>query len=242
MKTLASFILIIMLILVGTRAHQWRRNTLAEAKRTTGELQLQLNEVNQRFEGYWPRFERMEEALGITSNALVRLTAELIFEKEANKPLRSQIETLSAERIAQAAREQTLRKDHDAAVSSVEQLKGSVEDVRTRQVEAEDRRKALEEQVKTLEEGIRSRDSDLAQTRARLDRQTVEFNRLQEANKSVAELQNQLTTSKTERDEVVGGRNTLQKELDDLRKERDALQKERDALRMVADAKAVPAP
>lgn len=206
MKTLAAFVILISLLLAGLRAQQWRKSVVSSADQRCGELQKKLDATEERYVGYWPRYERLEEALGLASNALVLAASELAGERSATGPLRTQVELLSAARVAQAAKEAELIRAAESARSEAEQLKGSVEDVRARQTAAENRRKELEEQVRRLEEGIRSRDSDLAQLRERHDKLTAEFNRLTDANKAVAELQNQLAAAKTERDEAVAAR------------------------------------
>jgi chromosome segregation ATPase len=206
MKTLAAFVVVIVLLLAGLRAQQWRKSVQSSAEQRCAELQSKLDATEARYLGYWPRYERMEEALELSSNALARVSAELTSERSVTGPLRSQIEQLSAARVVQVAKETELKRALDTAVSEAEQLKGSVEDVRSRQTAAEERRKALEDTVKTLEEGVRSRDSDLAQLREKHDKLTAEFNRLKEANRAVTELQNQLAAAKTERDEAVAAR------------------------------------
>lgn len=222
MKTLASFVVVVLVILAGTCVGQWRKDVVARGSARAEALQARLDEMEKRYEGYWPRYERLEEALAVASNQVSRLTNDLAAERTANAPLRHQIETLSAERIAQASREGELVKSRDAAAAAAEQLKGNVEDVRSRQTQAEELRKRLEDRIRTLEEGLRSRDSDLAQMRERFDRQTAEFNRLQEANRAVTELQNQLANAKTERDEALAGREKARMERDAAAAERAA--------------------
>lgn len=213
MKTLTAFVVLIVLLLGGLRAQQWARTVRASAEERCRELQSKLDATEARYAGYWPRYERMEDALGGASNALAAATSELNAERAAGKPLREQVEALSGERVAQAAREAELRKSLDAALSEATQLKGSVEDVQARRAAAEEKRKSLEDAVKALEEGIRSRDADLALLRERNDKLTAEFNRLKEANKAVAELQNQLAAAKTDLDEAVAARQKAEAQL-----------------------------
>ncbi len=111
MRTLVFFVVLIALVFAGIRASQWRSQVLEDAERELVALRREFEEFQARFEGYWPRYERMEDALGVASNVIARMTLELAAERAAHAPLRAQIEALSAERIAQAAREAALRKD-----------------------------------------------------------------------------------------------------------------------------------
>ncbi len=238
MKTLASFVFVILAILMVTYAHQWRRGLLADAEKESGELRLRLAEMDVRFDGYWPRYEQMEDALEASSNLCLRLTSELEAERTANAPLREQVGALSAARIAQGAREADLQKAHDAAVSAGEQLQALLQKTLTAQADAENREKALQNQAKALEgraveleETLRTRDSESTGLRQELEREKAESNRLRDANAVIPGLQAEMTSARAALD-------AASTERDQARKERDTASGERDRLKAALDAMA----
>ena len=168
------------------------KDAVAEARQKAA---AEVEAVKADYSGYWPRFEATAEALALASNELARAAADLAAERQAAAPLRRQYETLSAERIAQAAREADLRKRTEAAEIELANSKGRLDDIVAKHLAAENKRQELEE-------GMRSRDAELAHLRDELQNEKANLARLEEANRCVPELQNENAAMKRERDEA----------------------------------------
>ncbi len=188
MKTLAATFFILMVVLVVAQTSRWRQGVRDEAQRVVEAHEQDLAALRERFEGYWSRYELLESTLAETSNALAQATSERAAERSANDPLRRQIESLSAARLAQAAEEAALRTrlaeaeaqgaalraeiatatEQEAALRArlataegqVELLTGALAEARDRVRSEAERRAASEAQLQSTEEELRSSDAE----------------------------------------------------------------------------------
>ncbi len=161
MKTLAATFLILMVVMVVAQTSRWREGVRNEAARAVEAHEQELAQLRERFEGYWSRYELLEQSLAATSNALAEASAELREERSVNDPLRRQIEALSAARLAQGAEEAALR----TRLAAVEEQEAAL---RKRLAAAEEQEAALRASLAAAEEQVGQLTGALAQARERL--------------------------------------------------------------------------
>ncbi len=198
MKTLAATLLILVFVLGVTQMTRWRQRVQDAAAQELELMEAELATLRDRFQGYWSNYERLEQELGETSDALAQAMAERDAERDANEPLRRQIEALSAARLVQATKETTLRNTLTQAEERAAALSGALEQARAEASSAAEQRAAAESQLQSTEESVQSLEAEVRRLQGveaevrRLQGIEVEVQRLTGLEAELQRLQRQL--------------------------------------------------